>query len=232
MNRKECNIVEDLLPIYVNDMCSEDSREFVKEHLAQCSECNEKKRELEKKGEDTRYTIEDKGQNEFVKSVAKKINSGYRKALIRGIVISLSLCMVSGLSYFVLFKFRIDRVPNSQILVERYKTEEGNLVFQISANDGYIGGMLDVYRDNKTNSCYLNIRRPIVKNKSQKSARDMYFYYVDEQSIEKIYIGEPKDNKLIWESGDKVDYISNEDLNRLYEEANDSFYKATDKYYE
>ena len=60
----------------------------------------------------------------------------------------------------------------------------------------------------------------------------MYFYYVDEQSIEKIYIGEPKDNKLIWESGDKVDYISNEDLNRLYEEANDSFYKATDKYYE
>lgn len=232
MIRKECNIVEDLLPIYVNGMCSEESREFVEEHLAQCSECGEKKRKLENSSADERNIIEDKTKNEFIKNAAKRINRGYRRAMIKGVVISLILCMVCGMSYFVLCKLRISSVPNNQILVERYKTEDSDLVFQISVNDGYIGGMLDIYMDNKTKSCYLTIKRPIVKSKSQKGAKDMYFYGVDEKSIEKIYIGDSKDNKIIWESGDKVDDISNEDLNRLYQQANDMFYKTTDEYYE
>ena len=31
-----CNIIEDLLPLYVDDMVSEDSRKLVEEHLKEC----------------------------------------------------------------------------------------------------------------------------------------------------------------------------------------------------
>ena len=31
-----CNIIEDLLPLYVDDMVSEDSRQLVEEHLKAC----------------------------------------------------------------------------------------------------------------------------------------------------------------------------------------------------
>ena len=37
--RKECSIVRDLLPLYVEDMVSADTGEFVKEHLEGCEEC-------------------------------------------------------------------------------------------------------------------------------------------------------------------------------------------------
>ena len=34
-----CNIIEDLLPLYVDDMVSEDSRQLVEEHLKVCPTC-------------------------------------------------------------------------------------------------------------------------------------------------------------------------------------------------
>ncbi len=35
----DCNIVRDLLPLYVDDCCSEESRKTVEEHLDKCPEC-------------------------------------------------------------------------------------------------------------------------------------------------------------------------------------------------
>ncbi len=34
-----CKIVQDLLPLYVEDICSEGSREYIEQHLAECAEC-------------------------------------------------------------------------------------------------------------------------------------------------------------------------------------------------
>lgn len=38
---KECNIIKDLLPLYIEELCSEDSREYVEAHLKDCKECKE-----------------------------------------------------------------------------------------------------------------------------------------------------------------------------------------------
>ncbi len=38
---RECNIVKDLLPLYVEELCSEDSKEYVEEHMKSCQECKE-----------------------------------------------------------------------------------------------------------------------------------------------------------------------------------------------
>lgn len=37
--KKECSIVRDLLPLYFENMVSEDTAKFVKEHLENCSDC-------------------------------------------------------------------------------------------------------------------------------------------------------------------------------------------------
>lgn len=37
--KKECNIIRDILPLYVENMVCDDTAEFVKEHLAKCVEC-------------------------------------------------------------------------------------------------------------------------------------------------------------------------------------------------
>ena len=36
-----CNIVEDLLPLYIDEVCSEESRKAVQEHLCHCKKCRE-----------------------------------------------------------------------------------------------------------------------------------------------------------------------------------------------
>ena len=34
-----CNIIKDLLPLYVDSVCSEESKEIIKQHLAECPDC-------------------------------------------------------------------------------------------------------------------------------------------------------------------------------------------------
>ena len=34
-----CDVIEDLLPLYIDDMVSEDSRQLVEEHLKECTTC-------------------------------------------------------------------------------------------------------------------------------------------------------------------------------------------------
>lgn len=45
MKNCECSIVRDILPLYVEDIISEDTKQFVEEHICKCSEC---KKELER----------------------------------------------------------------------------------------------------------------------------------------------------------------------------------------
>ena len=35
----ECKIIEDLLPSYIDDLCNEESKELVEQHLSSCEHC-------------------------------------------------------------------------------------------------------------------------------------------------------------------------------------------------
>lgn len=39
MNRINCNVIKDLLPSYMDEICSDDSKKLVEEHLNSCKEC-------------------------------------------------------------------------------------------------------------------------------------------------------------------------------------------------
>ena len=39
--KTDCEIIRDLLPLYVDDICSGKSREMVDEHLQECADCGE-----------------------------------------------------------------------------------------------------------------------------------------------------------------------------------------------
>ena len=46
-----CNIIEDLLPLYIDDMVSEDSRQLVEEHLKECAACRKMLDEMKKENQ-------------------------------------------------------------------------------------------------------------------------------------------------------------------------------------
>ena len=35
----KCGIIKDLLPLYVDQVCSDESKELINEHLPECKEC-------------------------------------------------------------------------------------------------------------------------------------------------------------------------------------------------
>ena len=47
MSKNNCGLIKDLLPLYADEVCSEESRKAVAEHISECSECRS---ELEKMG--------------------------------------------------------------------------------------------------------------------------------------------------------------------------------------
>lgn len=49
MSKKNCEIMRDLLPLYADGVCSEESRKTVSEHLAECEECCEMLKKLNQK---------------------------------------------------------------------------------------------------------------------------------------------------------------------------------------
>ena len=55
---KECSIVRDLLPLYIEDMVSADTGEFVKEHLDGCEACRGEWEEMK------RSQMQEKGEKE------------------------------------------------------------------------------------------------------------------------------------------------------------------------
>lgn len=40
--KMKCSVIQDLLPSYADDICSEDTRELVQEHVAECVQCRER----------------------------------------------------------------------------------------------------------------------------------------------------------------------------------------------
>ena len=52
-NSRDCDLVQDLLPLYLDDACSASSKKVVEEHLAECVAC----REVVQKLKD--HTVED-----------------------------------------------------------------------------------------------------------------------------------------------------------------------------
>lgn len=40
--KMKCTVIQDLLPSYADNICSEDTKELVREHMAECEQCKEK----------------------------------------------------------------------------------------------------------------------------------------------------------------------------------------------
>lgn len=103
MNRgkyKECEIVQDLLPLYYDDACTSSSKKFVEEHLKSCPKCQKMYKELQNTTMDTMIQKESLGILERharkEKTVAYKTGIIIALLLLVPIVITLLVTFSSG----------------------------------------------------------------------------------------------------------------------------------------
>ena len=108
MNKFDCEIIKDLLPLYADNVCSEKSSVIVEEHLNDCSECSE---ELRKIKECPIVPEVDEDLKKAVKNAGKRIKKDKKKTIIETVALVLILAIlfgVIGMYRFILYGAKAD----------------------------------------------------------------------------------------------------------------------------
>lgn len=111
----KCAVIKDLLPLYVDDIVSEESREVVKEHLTTCADC---KRYHEKLKEDAEAPIKKNAVDG--KEAIRKIRNKIKRKKIAAICITamLTAAVALGLYYMIFVKQSYLSYEESGLYVE------------------------------------------------------------------------------------------------------------------
>ena len=101
MSKISCDIIKDLLPLYIDGVCSSDSIDIIEEHLKDCPLCEAEFLNLQN-NTDIKPQI-DKDIDKAVKNANKKIKKGKKKVALKTICIVLCFAMLSGI--FIFFQY-------------------------------------------------------------------------------------------------------------------------------
>ncbi len=111
INKRECKIVQDLLPNYIDKLTADDTNEFIENHLKECEDCNIILKNMNEKIE--RENVDIKQEINY----AKKYNKKYKKIQYTLLIIIWSLIFII-LAFFsrkILISYKIyKKISNQQ----------------------------------------------------------------------------------------------------------------------
>ncbi|MFD1416946.1 zf-HC2 domain-containing protein [Oceanobacillus jeddahense] len=96
-----CKVVEDLLPLYMDDLTSEETNQFIEEHLKTCSGCKEKQRALQEElVSESIVRNEPKPSEDQFKQIVLKIRNRMMALLSGAIIMAILIGMFSNVYIF------------------------------------------------------------------------------------------------------------------------------------
>lgn len=150
---KDCKIIQDLMPNYIDDLTSKESNEYVENHLKDCQECTNYFNEMKSKIEiDKTGTV--KQEIDYMKKAKKKMNIGKKLLTIIGLLIVISLmifwreaytliCYADICNKYIFWQEQAMEKGNYSVREQRdnyltyvYYTPEKQVTNQISLNNG------------------------------------------------------------------------------------------------
>lgn len=135
---RECKIVEDLLPLYHDGICSQESRELVEGHLNKCRNCRERLGQID--GE-LALPAATEAELKPLKDISKTVKQGKRRALITGVSLALSVVLILFAGWVIRWytqdylyykEFAKGQIPDS---VHEFD-ENGNIIQSVVVNPG------------------------------------------------------------------------------------------------
>lgn len=88
-----CEIIKDLLPLYHDGVCSNESKRMIEEHLSCCDDCRTELQEI-----DSILAVDHVEQNlneaAAVKKLSKEWKRGMFKSLLKGFLIAAAIAIV------------------------------------------------------------------------------------------------------------------------------------------
>lgn len=177
MNKKDCKIVQDLLPNYIDKLTNDETNEFVENHLKDCNEC---KRILENMSKD--LNIEEKKKDKKIINFIKKYNKKM-KALKIIIVFIVAIYLSSILRNAIIIISLINK-SNKQEIGSSY-----SINYEIVTTYGGISQISSIVNEDvylrTHNFLFLDGRKT---NIVEYCEGDTSEYYIDKSNGKKIAI--------------------------------------------
>ena len=153
-----CGIIRDLLPLYIDDVCNEESKQAVENHLSECEKCRnyyESMKSTEGFVAKENDNSEDMKMANNLKNVKSKINKKIRN-IVLGAVAAMVFVIV-GVT--LLFNVELKEVSPDDVIVSAnvYSFEE---LIENSASNVPNSESVTIYSDDSDNSQKIEVRIP------------------------------------------------------------------------
>lgn len=199
-----CDIIRDLLPLYHDGVCSEESGRLVREHLAGCGPC---RAALEVMDECLAPPPPPADEAAPLKAVAKALEKKRRKVMWRSILAAV-LILAIGIGGYVL-AMSISLPVNSKKLsvIECVQLSDGRLVLRFESSDSRCISHVS-WGKNEDGVIYVTPHVQLLGQRVNESLGiDNFDDYIairltqDGQTAKAVRLGTEKDFILVWRSG-------------------------------
>lgn len=191
MKENNCNIIKDILPLYVDDVVSDDTKKMINDHLEHCLEC---RRELDFMKKEIYIPAE---KETIIENFKKKFK--HKKLIISGISIILTGLILFGMFFLTFHYARFIEYNEKLIKIE----EEGDELVSHYYGESYYGTSaiepikLEIDGKEKnvmffyyTKTISDSPTRKLFKNKDSSIESDFTFILGKKENIDAIYYTE------------------------------------------
>lgn len=206
MEKISCNVIKDLLPIYCDDICSEDSRQLVESHLRDCPDCTEL---LAKMKQEYRLAGKDEPeQEEMVKKMASTWHKSVKMSFCKGVLLTVCVCLFLAGGYLALSRLIQIPVPldMAQAVVKSVSGDHVEIYFQVMDGKKVQSTFLEITEDGR---CFITLKRGVISQRNGNHenwdaewsvSRTGFTKSGKEVTVREIYCGTEGEHFLIWEA--------------------------------
>lgn len=205
MKKITCDIIKDILPLYVDDVVSMDTRTMVEEHLAECENCKKEAEAMSKAIKIPLHKTVEKEQAEVLKNLKKTFkNKKIRISIIS--VLATAGVIAGAYSALVLPKIYIP-YEEKDFSIE---IVDGNVYANYKGTKEYDGSVTINPTKEKKVAFYLytNPWNTYIQPLFKREKEEQLIYIGKADEMKEIYYGEfdlvSEDNEAIWENAEKI----------------------------
>lgn len=156
MSELKCNLVEDLMPLYIDDLVSDDTKKDIEEHLSKCEACRSMCEELKRDiNSDIRENINlneeesEKLKTDTLNSISKYLNKIKYIFIIFSISVAVGISVLGGgflstIPWIIIIPFVLGLLYDEKIFILATVLVV-DILFTIAMESGFSGVLTGVY---------------------------------------------------------------------------------------
>lgn len=214
MSKKDCKIIEDLLPNYIDGITNNETNKFIKEHLSKCQNCTEIYKNMTKDIEVDKVDIK---EIDYLKKIKRNFRLGTVLIVINILIVVLFINFFFSREQKILL---FSNKQNSMLVTERKYEVESNIEENIKTyyifdeNDKCITTFEEITSNSQEylEKKYLELKESKEKESNNENGKSKIIKMIEKRTKEISYINLKYENEKITYSTNVNDNVKKDKI--------------------